>query len=108
MAGIGGRHLGQGVRQHHEEEVGPDASPGTCRDLEGAAGPPFQPGGEPGPLSQAAGSLAAEAVLGGRLEKEGLVPSFQGFPRLGKPDRELGGGHPLGATFWGFVSVLCP
>lgn len=72
MAGIGVRHLGQGVWwreaawQHHEEEVRPDASPGTCLDLEAAArAPPYQPGGEAVPFSQMPDSLTAEVVLGG-------------------------------------------
>lgn len=52
MAGIGVKHLDQGIWwreaawQHHEEEVGPDASPGTCLDLEGAARAPHTSLGE--------------------------------------------------------------
>lgn len=43
------------------------------------------------------------------MEKEGLVPSFQGFPRLGKQDKELcgvpwaplsGGSYPYFAPDW--------
>lgn len=55
MAGIGVRHLGQGVWwreaawQQHEEEVGPDASPGTCLDLEGAAWAPIPAWGRGSP-----------------------------------------------------------
>lgn len=79
--------------QPREEVVAPAASPGVCRDLEGAAWTPHV---------SLTHSPTAKAASGGRVEKGVLVPASKVHGGWGI----LWG--PPGAAFWGFQSRLCP